>query len=27
MVNKDVAPGTTVMGVPAKPRAMAASAH
>ena len=27
MVNKDVAPGTTVMGVPAKPKAAAASAH
>jgi sugar O-acyltransferase (sialic acid O-acetyltransferase NeuD family) len=27
MVNKDVAPGTTVMGVPAKPKVMAASAH
>ncbi len=27
MVNKDVFPNTTVMGVPAKPRVMAASAH
>jgi sugar O-acyltransferase (sialic acid O-acetyltransferase NeuD family) len=27
MVNKDVAPDTTVMGVPAKPRVMAASGH
>jgi len=27
MVNKDVAPNTTVMGVPAKPKAMAAPAH
>jgi acetyltransferase-like isoleucine patch superfamily enzyme len=27
MVNKDVEPNATVMGVPAKPKVMAASAH